>query len=74
MFARCSCLINIDLSKFIFDNVTNTCGMFYKCEALTDIKSISNWNNKKLFDMSYIFYNCKKLKNLPDISKWEQKV
>ena len=73
MFANCSCHINIDLSKFIFDNVTNTCGMFYNCQALTDIKGISNWDTKKVLDMSYMFNNCKKLKNLSDISKWDTK-
>ena len=73
MFSDCSCLINIDLSNFNTENITNICGMFYNCESLNNITGISNWETKNVTNMSYLFYNCKKLKNIPDISKWDLK-
>ena len=40
MFYDCKSLINIDLSNFNTQNVTNMKNMFYKCKSLTNIDFI----------------------------------
>jgi len=45
------------------NNLTKTCYMFYKCYSLTNL-DLSNFNTKKVIDMSYMFYDCNSLKNL----------
>ena len=55
MFANCNLLIDIDLSNFNSDNITNMNGMFAGCSSLTKI-NLSNFNTNKVIDMSNILY------------------
>ena len=54
MFANCNLLIDIDLSNFNSDNVTNINGMFFGCSSLTQI-NLSNFNTNKVIDMHNMF-------------------
>ena len=45
--------------------------MFYKCDCLSEINIINEWNTSNVTTMSGMFYGCKALEKLPDISKWE---
>ena len=44
--------------------------MFYKCESLTYLPNISNWDIRQVTNMSYMFNECSSLSILPDISEW----
>ena len=61
MFYDCSSLININLSNFNTQNVTDMSGMFYNCSSLTNI-NLSNFNTQNVTNMSYMFRNCSSLK------------
>ena len=71
MFYECFNIINIDLSSFDFQNVTNVKFMFANCCGLANINLFSintiNFNN-----MSSMFANCSKLTNL-DLSSFDTK-
>ena len=58
----------IDISYWNVSNITNMCGMFYKCEELKSVGDISYWDVSKVTDMSCMFAFCKKINQ--DISKW----
>ena len=60
MFAKCIYLINLDLSNFNTENVTNMNGMFYGCENLKNI-DLSNFNTENVIDMGSLFDGCKNL-------------
>ena len=61
MFWDCESLININLSNFNTQNVTNMRGMFGYCESLTNI-DLSNFNTQNVTDMGDMFYGCNSLK------------
>ena len=63
MFWGCSSLININLSNFNTQNVTDMNSMFYKCSSLTNI-NLSNLNTQNVTDMSFMFYKCSSLTNI----------
>jgi len=44
--------------------------MFNYCCSLEFLSDISNWNTKKIKDISYIFCGCSALELIPDISKY----
>ena len=52
------------------NNVTNMSQMFYKCESLSSLPDISEWNINNVTNMSHMFYKCESLSSLPDISEW----
>ena len=68
MFYECYNLINIDLSSFDTENVTNMKCMFSKCKNLENI-DLSSFDTKNVIDMSEMFNECKKLVNI-DLSSF----
>ena len=73
MFFDCENIINIDLSSFNPENITNMNNMFRFCESLESLPDISNWDTKNVTNMFSMFGGCKSLKSLPDISNWNTK-
>jgi len=63
MFASCSDLEALDLSRFASDNVTDMSAMFSNCFALCEL-DISNFDTSNVTDMSYMFDNCQSLSYL----------
>ena len=63
MFADCSGLTTLDVSKFNTEKVENMSGMFYGCSGLTTL-DVSNFNTGKVENMSLMFYNCSSLTTL----------
>ena len=61
MFNNCSSLININLSNFNTQKVTNMSDMFNNCSSLTNI-NLSNFNTQNVTNMLCMFNNCKSLK------------
>ena len=68
MFFECSSLINIDLSNFSTQNVTNMYSMFNGCSSLINI-DLSNFNTQNVTNMSCMFKNCSSLINI-DLSNF----
>ena len=68
MFFGCSNSINLDLSNFNTQNVTNMSRMFKGCNSLTNI-NLSNFNTQNVTDMIFIFDNIKSLKKVNVIVK-----
>ena len=54
MFAGCSGLTNLDLSKFNTDKVTDTSRMFWGCNNLTNL-DLNHFNTSNVTDMSWMF-------------------
>ena len=63
MFGFSNKLIDIDLSSFNTDKVTNMTGMFFFCSNLTNI-NLSSFNTQNVTNMSYMFSFCNKLTNI----------
>ena len=61
MFHSCSSLINLDLSNFNTQNVTEMGGMFCNCKSLISL-DLSIFNTEKVNDMSYMFHSYNSLK------------
>ena len=71
MFFNCKSLININLSNFNTQNVTNMNDMFSCCSSLINI-NLSNFNTQNVTNMggiSGIFFNCKSLSKNNIITK-----
>ena len=63
IFCECSSLIELNLSNFNTNNVTDMGYMFYKCSSLKEL-NLSNFNTNNVKDMSSIFSRCSnELKN-----------
>ena len=58
---------NGDISNWNVSNVTDMCGMFFRCKIFN--QDISSWDVSKVDNMSYMFYECTKFNQ--DISKWD---
>ena len=69
MFASCTNLTSLDVSKFRTQNVTDMFYMFGDCSNLTSL-NVSNFNTANVTDMDYMFYNCNNLTSL-DVSKFD---
>lgn len=63
MFAYCSALTKLDVSKFNTKNVTDMSSMFANCYSLTDL-DLSNFDTGKVTSMNSMFYGCSSLTNL----------
>ena len=68
MFWGCSSLINIDLSNFNTNNVTDMDAMFANCSSLTYI-DLSNFNTNNATSMRGMFSGCNLLKKGNIITK-----
>ena len=68
MFSECKSLINLNLSNFNTQNVTNMEYMFGGCELLTNL-NLSNFNTQNVTNMEYMFKGCKSLKKGTVITK-----
>ncbi len=71
MFASCTNLTSLDVSKFRTQNVTDMFYMFGDCSNLTSL-NVSNFNTANVTDMDYMFYNCNNLTSL-DVSNFDTK-
>ena len=75
MFAVCTSLTNLDLSKWSTDNLTNVMdgnsgyGAFGDCSSLTTL-NVTGWNVSKVTNMTQLFRGCASLKVL-DLSTWD---
>jgi len=69
MFASCTNLTSLDVSKFRTQNVTDMYYMFGDCSNLTSL-NVSNFNTANVTDMDYMFNNCSNLTSL-DVSKFD---
>ena len=63
MFYNCSSLIEINLSTYDTERVTNMSYMFFGCYNLYNL-NLSKFNTEQVTDMSYMFYRCCSLKDL----------
>lgn len=63
MFAGCSALESLDLSKFNTAKVTSMAYMFNKCSALKSL-NLSGFNTAKVIDMNRLFAGCSALESL----------
>jgi len=63
MFHGCYNIINLDLSNFNTEKVTDMKYMFSGCYNLENINLIA-FNTENVTNMSYMFYECRKLKNI----------
>lgn len=68
MFAACTHLKTLDVSKFDTSNVINMKDMFSACQQLTDI-NISHFNTQNVTNMHGMFYDCQNIDNL-DLSNF----
>ena len=69
MFASCTNLTSLDVSKFRTQNVTDMFYMFGDCSNLTSL-NVSNFNTANVTDMDDMFNNCSNLTSL-DVSKFD---
>ena len=63
MFARCSSLTSLDLSKFDTSKVTDMGSMFSGCSRLTSL-DLSKFDTSKVTDMGSMFSGCSRLTSL----------
>jgi surface protein len=63
MFLKCKNIIELDLSHFNTNNVTNMSGMLQTCESLKKL-NLTNFQTKNVRDMSFMFYECESLTSL----------
>ena len=68
MFNDCSFLLNINLSNFNTNKVTDMSFMFNECSSLLNI-NLSNFNTNNFTDISKMFYGCYKLNKNKIITK-----
>ena len=64
--------MNLDLSNFHTQNVTNMDGMFSGCSSLTNI-DLSNFNTQNVTNMHEMFFRCLSLKNI-DLSYFNAQI
>ena len=69
MFAGCSSLQSIDLSKFDTSNVTDMRSMFSGCSSLTSL-DLSTFDTSKVTNMGSMFYGCSSLTSI-DLSSFD---
>ena len=69
MFASCTNLTSLDVSKFRTQNVTDMYYMFGDCSSLTSL-DVSKFDTRNVTDMDYMFNNCSNLTSL-DVSNFD---
>ena len=68
MFASCTNLTSLDVSKFDTRNVTDMGGMFLNCSSLTSL-NVSKFDTRNVTDMRFMFHGCSSLTSI-DVSKF----
>ena len=68
MFASCSALTSLDVTKFNTANVTTLMSMFSNCSSLKSL-DVTNFDTRNVTDMFYMFNNCSALTSL-DVTKF----
>jgi len=68
MFARCSSLTTLNVSKLNTLSCKSFSGMFAHCKALKSL-NVSSWNVEKVVNLETMFYGCSSLTSF-DVSKW----
>ena len=63
MFGLCKNLVNLNLSTFNTENVTNISCMFFGCHNLTSL-NLSSFDTRKVTNMLGLFYICFNLTKL----------
>ena len=69
LFAGCTSIKYLDLSKWNTENIKTTASMFAGCQNIKNI-NLSNWNVKSLTDMSSMFAGCGKIEKM-DFTTWK---
>ena len=69
MFANCSTLTSLDVTKFNTANVTDMSQMFNECSALTTIYASDEFVTTNVETGSNMFFNCIKLKGFIEYNK-----
>lgn len=70
MFAYCSNIEYLDLSKWDTSKVTDMAGMFSSCQKLTELK-LEGWDTRNVTNMSSMFNDCKSLTNLDTVGGFD---
>ena len=68
MFANCSTLTSLDVTKFNTANVTTFMSMFSDCSSLKSL-DVTNFDTRNVTNMFYMFSNCSGLTSL-DVTKF----
>ncbi|MQO00500.1 BspA family leucine-rich repeat surface protein [Segatella copri] len=68
MFASCSDLTSLDVTKFNTANVTTLMSMFSNCSSLKSL-DVTNFDTRNVTNMFYMFNNCSGLTSL-DVTKF----
>ena len=68
MFANCSSLTSLDVTKFNTANVTTLMSMFSNCSSLKSL-DVTNFDTRNVTNMFYMFNNCSGLTSL-DVTKF----
>ena len=68
MFASCSALTSLDVTKFNTANVTTLMSMFSNCSSLKSL-DVTNFDTRNVTNMFYMFNNCSGLTSL-DLTKF----
>ena len=63
MFANCSTLTSLDVTKFNTANVTTLMSMFSNCSGLKSL-DVTNFDTGNVISMAYMFYECSALTSL----------
>ena len=63
MFANCSTLTSLDVTKFNTANVTTLMSMFSDCSGLKSL-DVTNFDTGNVISMAYMFYECSALTSL----------
>ena len=63
MFASCSALTSLDVTKFNTAKVRNMYSMFMKCSGLKSL-DVTNFDTGNVISMAYMFYGCSALTSL----------
>ena len=63
MFASCSDLTSLDVTKFNTANVTTLMSMFSNCSSLKSL-DVTNFDTGNVISMAYMFYGCSALTSL----------
>ena len=70
MFGQCRELTSLDLTNWDASNMTYMRGAFIGCVKLTSVGDLSNWDVRKVEDMSWLFEHAESITNL-NIANWQ---